>query len=118
MICPRYIAEISPPAIRGALSCATQLSICLGLLASYLLGLPYEHKIEAVTIASHAVHWWRAVHIIGALISITQVQILLPLFATVETEPCSQREHSIKVEALLARLASSVLQNSHAAVNT
>lgn len=78
MLCPRYIAEVSPPVIRGALSCATQLSICLGLLMSYLLGLPFEYGITAISVASYTVHWWRAVHVLGALTSLIQVQTTIP----------------------------------------
>eukprot|EP00892_Ulva_mutabilis_P006851 jgi/Ulvmu1/4538/UM002_0264.1 len=76
VLCPRYIAEVSPPIIRGALSCATQLSICLGLLLAYLLGLPYEHDVRDIAIGPYTVHWWRVVHIIGALISLTQILML------------------------------------------
>jgi sugar porter (SP) family MFS transporter len=38
MLCPLYIAEISPPAIRGRLVSLNQLAIVTGILISYLVG--------------------------------------------------------------------------------
>jgi len=38
-VTPLYISEVSPPAHRGLLGCANQVSICLGILLSQLAGL-------------------------------------------------------------------------------
>jgi len=39
---PRYLADASPPARRGALGAAHQVLVCVGIVAAMLAGLPYE----------------------------------------------------------------------------
>jgi len=39
---PRYLADVSPPARRGALGAAHQVVVCVGIVAAMLAGLPYE----------------------------------------------------------------------------
>lgn len=73
MVQPRYIGEVSPPSVRGLLSSSMQLSLCIGILVAYLLGIPYEHDISTIELGSWEVSWWRVVLFLGILGSLTQV---------------------------------------------
>ncbi|KAL2617512.1 hypothetical protein AAZV13_08G190200 [Glycine max] len=44
-----YVAEVSPPAVRGAFGALTQIATCLGLMGSLFIGIP----------AKDIVGWWR-----------------------------------------------------------
>nr|KYP54185.1 putative plastidic glucose transporter 3 [Cajanus cajan] len=44
-----YVAEVSPPAVRGAFGGLTQIATCLGLMGSLFIGIP----------AKEIVGWWR-----------------------------------------------------------
>ncbi|XP_027344607.1 probable plastidic glucose transporter 3 [Abrus precatorius] len=44
-----YVAEVSPPAVRGAFGGLTQIATCLGLMGSLFIGIP----------AKDIVGWWR-----------------------------------------------------------
>ncbi|TKY64477.1 plastidic glucose transporter 3 [Spatholobus suberectus] len=44
-----YVAEVSPPAVRGAFGGLTQIATCLGLMGSLFIGIP----------AKETVGWWR-----------------------------------------------------------
>ncbi|KAL9304457.1 hypothetical protein ACSQ67_021720 [Phaseolus vulgaris] len=44
-----YVAEVSPPAVRGAFGALTQIATCLGLMGSFFIGIP----------AKEIVGWWR-----------------------------------------------------------
>jgi MFS family permease len=74
VLCPRYIAEISPPAIRGALSTATQLSTNVGIMAAFALGLPYDHGITGVSVAGARVRWWQLIFLISGVLPALQVR--------------------------------------------
>lgn len=42
LLTPRYLNEIAPAAIRGALGTQTQIFVNIGILAGVALGVPYE----------------------------------------------------------------------------
>ncbi|CAI8601154.1 unnamed protein product [Vicia faba] len=44
-----YVAEVSPPAVRGTFGGLTQIATCLGLMAALFIGIP----------AKEIVGWWR-----------------------------------------------------------
>ncbi|XP_052724834.1 probable plastidic glucose transporter 3 isoform X2 [Vigna angularis] len=44
-----YVAEVSPPAVRGAYGALTQIATCLGLMGSFFIGIP----------SKEIVGWWR-----------------------------------------------------------
>ncbi|KAK7389558.1 hypothetical protein VNO78_24703 [Psophocarpus tetragonolobus] len=44
-----YVAEVSPPAVRGAFGALTQIATCLGLMGALFIGIP----------AKDIVGWWR-----------------------------------------------------------
>ncbi|KAL1292940.1 hypothetical protein AAHE18_19G035600 [Arachis hypogaea] len=44
-----YVAEVSPPAVRGTFGALTQIATCLGLMGSFFIGIP----------AKEIVGWWR-----------------------------------------------------------
>ncbi|QCE02040.1 probable plastidic glucose transporter 3 [Vigna unguiculata] len=44
-----YVAEVSPPAVRGAYGALTQIATCLGLMGSFFIGIP----------SKDIVGWWR-----------------------------------------------------------
>lgn len=59
VLVPRYLAEIAPVSIRGALGTLTQVFINVGILAAYVIGYPYEMGTEKVDLLGHEVAWWR-----------------------------------------------------------
>eukprot|EP00887_Chlorella_sp_A99_P005345 scaffold1.g5345.t1 len=60
VLVPRYLSEIAPTSIRGALGTGTQVFINIGILAAYLIGLPYEGDARAsATVAGRELPWWR-----------------------------------------------------------
>ncbi|KAK9863462.1 hypothetical protein WJX84_005596 [Apatococcus fuscideae] len=70
---PRYIAEVSPPTIRGSLSSCNQLSVCTGSLVAFVIGLPYASKTAyALNIGGVEVAWWRAMQALGILPALLQ----------------------------------------------
>ncbi|MED6169431.1 hypothetical protein PIB30_118800 [Stylosanthes scabra] len=70
-IVPLYISEISPTETRGALGSVNQLSICIGILAALVAGLP---------LAGNPI-WWRTMFGISVVPS-----VLLALGMTVSPE--------------------------------
>lgn len=73
---PRYIAEISPVVYRGRLGSQHQVFINLGILAAYLVGIPYEHDFTGFHMF-HFISWWRVMIGIGIAPAVIQVAILL-----------------------------------------
>ncbi|KAG0046400.1 hypothetical protein BGZ83_008435 [Gryganskiella cystojenkinii] len=67
VIVPMYIAEISPPELRGSLGVMNQLGIVVGILFSQVLGLYFSSAWN-----------WRVILLSGAGLSLTQL-LLLPL---------------------------------------
>ncbi|PKI67867.1 probable plastidic glucose transporter 3 isoform X2 [Punica granatum] len=51
-----YVAEVSPTSVRGTFGSLTQLSTCVGILASLLIGIP----------AKDIANWWRVCFCISA----------------------------------------------------
>ncbi|KAL4859569.1 Plastidic glucose transporter 4 [Chlorella vulgaris] len=74
VLCPRYLAELSPVAIRGSLGTLTQVTVNVGILCSYLVGLPYEQGTDTITLFGHQVQWWRVMF--GAAIVPALVQFV------------------------------------------
>ncbi|BDA46904.1 Plastidic glucose transporter 4 [Coccomyxa sp. Obi] len=75
---PRYISEVAPISIRGALATLNQAFICVGILVAYLVGLPYRHnEPQTVVVASHLVSWWRIMFLFGVVPAILQAVGLL-----------------------------------------
>ncbi|KAK1357493.1 Plastidic glucose transporter 4 [Heracleum sosnowskyi] len=70
-VVPLYISEISPTEIRGTLGSANQISICVGILAALVAGLP---------LAANPL-WWRTMFGIAAIPS-----VLLALGMTISPE--------------------------------
>ena len=80
---PLYLAEISPPRLRGALGSTMQLAIVSGLLLVYVVGY------EVVPTRG-----WRCLAAIGALIPTVRLTALspLPLISSYKPEsPCADR---------------------------
>ncbi|WVZ21894.1 hypothetical protein V8G54_000438 [Vigna mungo] len=40
-----YVAEVSPPAVRGAYGALTQIATCLGLMGSFFIGIPSKEIV-------------------------------------------------------------------------
>eukprot|EP01026_Neomeris_dumetosa_P018185 TRINITY_DN1711_c0_g1_i1.p1 TRINITY_DN1711_c0_g1~~TRINITY_DN1711_c0_g1_i1.p1 ORF type:complete len:532 (+),score=69.80 TRINITY_DN1711_c0_g1_i1:168-1598(+) len=71
VVSPRYISEVAPLMMRGALGSLHQVFINVGIVIGYLLGLPYEDM--------HPVYswWWRVMLAFAGLLPLLQVVILL-----------------------------------------
>ncbi|PSC75287.1 plastidic glucose transporter 4-like isoform [Micractinium conductrix] len=65
VLVPRYVAEIAPVGIRGALGTLNQVCINVGILAAYLLGLPYSLGPASVALLGREVDWWRIMFAAG-----------------------------------------------------
>ncbi|KAI4329237.1 hypothetical protein L6164_021524 [Bauhinia variegata] len=52
-----YVAEVSPPSVRGAFGSLTQIATCLGLMGALFIGIP----------AKEIVGWWRVCFWISAI---------------------------------------------------
>jgi hypothetical protein len=50
-----------------------QLSLVVGILVAYLLGIPYEHNVDFISIGGWDVAWWRFVLFLGVCGSAIQV---------------------------------------------
>lgn len=70
---PRYIAEVSPPAVRGALGTMHQAFITLGILVSYVIGIPYEEGIHTLHVLGTSFAWWQVMFAFGCVPAIIQV---------------------------------------------
>ena len=84
-----YIARPCSHLSTGSIRCCAcaQAFICVGILVSYLLGLPYQHNMpQAVTLAGAHVSWWRPMFLFGVLPAIAQV----PGCSTPQTAACWQ----------------------------
>ena len=57
VICPLYVAEVSPPGMRGLFGASTQVMINVGILLAQLLGYFFSHD-----------HLWRIILATAALI--------------------------------------------------
>ena len=83
---PLYLAEVSPPTLRGALCSLMQLSIVLGLLLVYVLGY--------ILVPTHG---WRFLAALGAALPATFVLALAPLLpespAWLASSPHPDRVH-------------------------
>jgi hypothetical protein len=55
-----------------------QLSLCVGILFAYMLGLPYEQGITGIEIFGIHAAWWRVVLLLGSCVSIGQVHSQIP----------------------------------------
>ena len=74
MLCPRYVADIAPARHRGALSCTLQLSINVGIVSAFALGLPYDDGTFVVRVLGRDVLWWQMTFLIGTLPPLLQVR--------------------------------------------
>lgn len=79
LLAPRFIAEVSPAEVRGALTAQNQVGICTGILVAYLLGLPYERGIHSVTVADVALRWWQVPLLLGCGLALAQMALLAVL---------------------------------------
>ncbi|GBF90824.1 plastidic glucose transporter [Raphidocelis subcapitata] len=59
LLTPRYIAEISVPALRGRIGSMHQVFINIGILLAYLAGIPYEREFSGFNLRGQFVAWWR-----------------------------------------------------------
>ncbi|KAI8471190.1 MAG: general substrate transporter [Monoraphidium minutum] len=59
LLAPRYIAEISMPALRGRIGSQHQVFINVGILLAYLAGVPYENDFNGFNLRGQFVAWWR-----------------------------------------------------------
>ncbi|KAL6975677.1 hypothetical protein U1Q18_024473 [Sarracenia purpurea var. burkii] len=57
VLVPIYISEVSPTKYRGSLGTLSQISTCLGIIASLFLGIPSENDP----------HWWRTMLYIASV---------------------------------------------------
>ncbi|GMH38591.1 hypothetical protein BSKO_06475 [Bryopsis sp. KO-2023] len=73
---PRYIGEISPPSMRGRLGSLVQIFCNVGILGSYIVGLPYEYGMEHTHMFSMEISWWRVMLAIGAIGSLMQIVMM------------------------------------------
>ncbi|CAL5223439.1 g5955 [Coccomyxa viridis] len=80
---PRYISEVSPVAVRGALTTLNQVFICVGILVAYLVGLPYRNNTpQHAYIGGSDVAWWRVMLALGLIPAALQA---IGLFFTPES---------------------------------
>jgi len=70
VLVPRYLAEIAPKTIRGAISSLNQICICLGILFAFILGRVYEEEPEYTGWLS--IDWWRWMMLFGCCMSVMQ----------------------------------------------
>jgi len=70
ILTPRYLAEIAPKTIRGAISSLNQICICFGILFAFILGSVYEKQPEYEGWMS--IDWWRWMMVFGCCISALQ----------------------------------------------
>jgi SP family arabinose:H+ symporter-like MFS transporter len=97
LVSPLYIAEISPPRIRGTLVALQQLAIVLGILGAF-----FTNSLVLHTALSDAAKW-RWMFAIGALPAVIFLLLLLP----VPESPrwLTKQGFSDKACAILARVA-------------
>ncbi|GMH45650.1 hypothetical protein BSKO_13607 [Bryopsis sp. KO-2023] len=75
---PRLLAEISPPHLRGLFGASFQILLNVGILASYVIGLPYESTPGArVQVFNMDVAWWRVMFACGIAPAVVQWFLLL-----------------------------------------
>ncbi|DBB09503.1 TPA: hypothetical protein ACH3X3_008063 [Trebouxia sp. C0006] len=65
LVVPRYLVEIAPTPIRGALGTFSQLFVCVGILIAFAIGLPYDGKEAFLDLGQHQIAWWRVMFAIG-----------------------------------------------------
>eukprot|EP01025_Chloroclados_australasicus_P055545 TRINITY_DN6749_c0_g5_i1.p1 TRINITY_DN6749_c0_g5~~TRINITY_DN6749_c0_g5_i1.p1 ORF type:complete len:547 (+),score=61.30 TRINITY_DN6749_c0_g5_i1:122-1642(+) len=70
VVSPRFIAEVAPLMMRGALGSLHQVFINVGIVIAYLMGLPYEDANPVYG------WWWRFMMGFAAVFPIAQVLIL------------------------------------------
>jgi len=75
VISPKYLADVSPPSIRGALGASTQLCIAFGVFVGVLIGLPYEFDSFDI-----GFDWWRVMFLFGALPAVLQSLLMFLTF--------------------------------------
>src|ERR1700761_9744358 len=51
MLCPLYLAEISPPELRGTIMVIEQFSIVLGVVVGYWLGFFTRHSLHSFSVS-------------------------------------------------------------------
>jgi hypothetical protein len=73
VLCPRYLADIAPSSIRGALASATQLFLCVGILLAYLIGVPAEFGVDRIAFLNVHLHWWQIMLLLGMVLPLCQV---------------------------------------------
>eukprot|EP00878_Enallax_costatus_P015475 GHUV01016210.1.p1 GENE.GHUV01016210.1~~GHUV01016210.1.p1 ORF type:complete len:748 (+),score=249.62 GHUV01016210.1:490-2733(+) len=75
---PRYIAEISPPRLRGWLGSLNQVLINTGILAALCTGIPYEIEFTGFDAFGGNVwiSWWRIMLAAGLIPAVLQVVLM------------------------------------------
>lgn len=71
---PRYLAETSADAIRGALGTMNQVTMNVGIMIAYVVGLPYSSGLETHWVPLFGeVYWWRVM--LGAAVVPALIQL-------------------------------------------
>lgn len=73
LLSPRHMAEVAPPATRGAITSQNQVFITLGILVGFLAGTPSEYGVHTVILFGTELEWWRIPLLIGAALAVVQV---------------------------------------------
>lgn len=91
-LCPLYVGEIAPTALRGAMGTLNQLAVVIGILISQVLGLPYLLGSEKM---------WPLLLCLSGLTAILQILLLFicpesPRYLYIKVGQPEEAERSLK----------------------
>lgn len=80
-ICPTYVNQIAPKAIRGKLGVAFHLTAVSGIMTSYLMGIYVDNTLDASYDPNTlSYQWWRVMFLVPVLSSLTRLILLSTVY--------------------------------------
>ena len=101
---PKYIAETAPTEIKGPAGALTQITVTLGILIAFSVGLGI-HDVEEADIDSFEIqHYWQVVFVIPIGIAIIHIILLLTVFPYETPVVLKENEDFEKLNDLMIRI--------------